>query len=94
MGRKLLAGTMPRTVAEFREQVLLTTYPDYCPELLQKDEAGLPAKPITWVHTSGRSGEYACKWVPVSQRFWDEAGLDFCAIAMLGGLQRQRQGSH
>ena len=36
------------------------------------------------MQTSGRSGEYACKWVPVSQRFWDEAGLDFCAIALLG----------
>ena len=84
MGRKLLRGNMPATVAEFREQVPLTTYPDYCPELLQKNEDGLPAKPITWVQTSGRSGEYACKWVPVSQRFWDEAGLDFCAIAMLG----------
>jgi hypothetical protein len=84
MGRKLLGGAMPRTVAEFREQVPLTTYPDYCPELLEKSEDGLPAKPITWVQTSGRSGEYACKWVPVSRRFWDEAALDFCAISIFG----------
>jgi hypothetical protein len=84
MGRKLLQGAVPKTIAEFREQVPLTTYPDYCPDLLRKCEDDLPAKPITWVQTSGRAGEYACKWVPVSRRFWDEAGLDFAAVALFG----------
>ncbi|MFY9814743.1 MAG: GH3 auxin-responsive promoter family protein [Dehalococcoidales bacterium] len=84
MGRKLLHGAVPKTVAEFREQVPLTTYPDYCSDLLQKCEDDLPVKPITWVQTSGRSGEYACKWVPVSRQFWDEAGIDFAAIAIFG----------
>src|SRR4030042_6510465 len=58
LGRKIMGGTMPATIEEFRQQVPLTTYADYCPELLEKNEAVLPTKPIRWIQTSGRSGEY------------------------------------
>ena len=74
LGRKVMRGVMPETVEEFREQVPLTTYADYCPELLEKREDVLPAKPVQWAHTSGRSGEYRFKWVPISQRAWEELG--------------------
>jgi hypothetical protein len=60
---------MPNTVEEFREQVPLTTYGDYLPELTEKKEEVLPAKVAHWVRTSGRSGEYKAKWVPVSEDF-------------------------
>ena len=33
LGRKVMRGAMPETVEEFREQVPLTTYADYYPEL-------------------------------------------------------------
>ena len=69
MGRKIMRGTEPQTVEEFRQLVPLTTYADYCPELLEKREDTLPAKPITWVRTSGRSGEYACRWVPMTPAY-------------------------
>jgi hypothetical protein len=72
LGRKLLHGARPETVEEFREQVPLTTYDDYCPELSDKREAPLPADPAFWVHTSGRSGDQPCKWVPMTQAFADE----------------------
>lgn len=69
MGEKLFRGHKPETVDEFRRHIPLTTYSDYCPELLDKREDVLPARPSQWVHTSGRSGEYACKWVPLSHEF-------------------------
>jgi hypothetical protein len=78
LGRKIMRGAMPETVEEFREQVPLTTYNDYCPELLERREDVLPVKPVMWMHTSGRSVEYsagkstAVKWVPLSPRFYHE----------------------
>jgi hypothetical protein len=67
-----MRGAMPVTVDEFRKQVPLTTYADYCPELLEKREDVLPAKPMIWEHTSGKSGEYPFKWAPVTHRFAHE----------------------
>lgn len=72
LGKKIMRVTKPQTVEEFREQVPLTTYSDYCPELLEKREAPLPAEPDCWVHTSGKSGEYPFKWVPMTSSFVDE----------------------
>ena len=66
LGKKIMRGAKPETVEEFRQQVPLTIYADYCPELLEKREELLPAKPVMWVHTSGRSGEYPCKWIPMT----------------------------
>jgi GH3 auxin-responsive promoter. len=69
LGRRVMRGAMPETVEEFREQVPLTTYDDYLPELVEKREDVLPTKPAMWVHTIGRVGEYNFKWVPLSERF-------------------------
>jgi hypothetical protein len=71
-GRRLMRGAMPETIQEFREQVPLTTYEDYLPELVEKSEEQLPRKPAMWVHTVGRAGEYNFKWVPLSERFLEE----------------------
>ena len=72
LGRKVMRGALPSTIDEFRKQVPLTTYVDYCPELLEKKEDCLPVKPAAWAHTSGKSGEYPFKWVPISRKTWDE----------------------
>ena len=69
LGRRVMRGAMPTTVEEFREQVPLTTYGDYLPELAEKGEDGLPAKVARWVRTSGKTGEYDVKWVPMSEVF-------------------------
>lgn len=89
LGRKVMKGVMPTSVDEFRNEVPLTTYKDYCPELLEKNEEVLPVKPIRWIQTSGRSGEYPCKWIPVTEAFWNEAGLNFCAVAILGSCKEK-----
>lgn len=87
LGQRLLRGAKPSTVDEFRRQVPLTTYKDYCPELIEQNECVLPAKPVDWIQTSGKGGEYPFKWVPLSERFWEEAGIAFSAIAILGSCR-------
>lgn len=72
LGRKVMRGAMPETVEEFREQVPLTTYVDYCPELLERTEDVLPAKPAYWVHTLGKFGEssYGENVLPAELAHW------------------------
>jgi len=80
LGRKVMRGAMPETVEEFREQVPLTTYADYCPEVSEQCEDVLPAKPLLWQHSQGRSSEYGFrltpyKWAPLTSRFCHEIGI-------------------
>jgi hypothetical protein len=88
LGRKLIPGPRPQTVEEFRRRVPLTTYADYCPELLEKREETLPVKPALWVHTSGRSGEYPCKWVPITPAYAQEMSVIMYGIGMLAGCKK------
>ncbi len=83
LGNKIMLWGRPRTIEEFREQVPLTTYADYCPELSEKREATLPARPAMWVHTSGRSGEYPCKWVPITAAYADELSKIMYGVGMI-----------
>jgi len=87
LGKKIMRGAKPRTVEEFRKQVPLTTYADYCPELIEKREAVLPAKPAIWVHTSGRSGEYPCKWIPLTEAYAHEMSVLMYGIGMLSSCK-------
>jgi hypothetical protein len=75
LGRKVMRGARPQTIEEFRQRVPLTTYKDYCPELLEKQETTLPARPSQWVRSSGRSGEYPCRWIPVTPAAEQEASV-------------------
>ena len=89
MGRRLMGGAMPDTIEEFREQVPLTTYSDYLPELADKREDVLPAKPAMWIHTVGRIGEYTFKWVPLSERFLCEFERVAGGIGLLASCNRK-----
>jgi len=75
LGVKIMSGSRPRTVEEFRRQAPLTTYADYLPELADKREDILPALPAIWVRSSGKSGEYACKWVPITHTYSNELSI-------------------
>ena len=89
LGKKIMRGVVPDTVEEFRTKVRLTTYMDYCPELLERQEKVLPAKPIYWQRTSGRSGEYNCKWIPLSNKQWEELGA-FIGAGLIFGTCKGR----
>jgi hypothetical protein len=94
LGRKIMHGARPKTVEEFRWQVPLTTYADYCPELIEKKEDVLPVKPEFWVHSSGRSGEYPCKWVPMTSAYTWELSKVLCGVGVLSGCNRWGDTSH
>jgi len=87
LGRKIMHGAKPETVEEFRKQVPLTTYADYCPELIEKREAPLPAEPASWVHTSGRSGEYPTKWVPMTPAYSQELSAVMYGVGILSSCK-------
>ena len=90
LGHKLLWGMKPSSVEEFRQKVPLTTYRDYVPYLTEKNEDALPEKPIFWQRTSGKSGEFPCKWVPVTERLYREVG--FYIVAMFAFSSAKRRG--
>jgi hypothetical protein len=95
LGRKVMRGAMPDTVEEFREQVPLTTYKDYYPELPEYQEDALPAKPVLWQHSTGRSSEYGFKaapykWVPLTSRFCHEFGILMYGIGILASCKGRR----
>ena len=83
LGRRVMHRALPETVEDFRNQVPFTAYADYCPELHERHEHGLPAKPAYWVRTSGYSGTYDIKWVPWSEGFAAECEKACAACAVL-----------
>jgi hypothetical protein len=88
LGKKIMRGVRPRTVDEFREQVPLTNYADYCPELLEKEETTLPVPPTQWVRTSGRSGEYLCRWVPITPAHARQMSVIMYGLGNLSSCQQ------
>jgi len=85
----IMKGAKPASVEEFRATVPFTTYRDYAPALLAKDEAGLPEKAHTWLHTSGRSGEYEVKWIPYSQALYEKVGEAFLAAFIVSAAKKK-----
>ncbi len=83
LGRKIMGGAVPETIEEFREQVPLTTYDDYLPELEQKREDVLPARVAYWTRTSGYTSKYDVKWVPLSEGFSAELEKVCAGLAIL-----------
>jgi hypothetical protein len=87
LGMKVMRGAMPTTVEEFREQVPLTTYTDYCPELIEKRGDVLPAQVVRWVRTSGTSEKSYVKWVPFSVGFVRELEKVLAAEIIFSGCK-------
>ena len=89
LGRRVMCGAMPETVEEFREQVPLTTYADYLPELVEKREDVLPTKPAIWVHNIGWPGKYHVKWMPFPERFLYEFERVAAGVGLLASCDPQ-----
>lgn len=94
IGKKIFNGTIPQDVDEFRKRAPLTFYPDYCPELSEKMDDAMPAKPLYWQHTSGRSSDYPfkwenIKWMPITPGFCRELTIMGTAITIFSGCQRK-----
>ncbi len=87
LGRKILGTTPPRTVAEYRTRVPLTTYEDYEPYLSQRDEGALAAKPCVWCHSSGRGGRF--KWIPHSTELMDKTARNLFGVCILSSASER-----
>lgn len=83
LGKRLMKGRKPESIDEFRRIVPITTYRDYTPELSEKREDVLPAKPEMWIHSSGWSDEYSYKWVPASRDFVQELSYLTYGVGLL-----------
>lgn len=89
LGRKIMGNKIPKSVGEFRENVPLTTYEDYAPYLSEKREDVLCTKPLYWACTSGRSGVYRFKWVPISREMFQEWANTVFAMLIFATCQRR-----
>jgi len=87
LGQQVMKGAKPRTLEEFREMVPVTTYADYTPYLTEKIEDALPVKPRLWQRTSGRSEEYTYKWVPITDKIFNELGDIFLAVLIFASCK-------
>ena len=91
LGRYLLNGAAPRNLEEFRERIPLTTYDDYAPYLLEQREDALPDKPVLWQYTSGKSGEYPFRWVPVTAAQLREIRSLLLALLFFSGCKHRNE---
>lgn len=89
LGRIVMKGARPKTVDEFRHDVPLTTYADYAPFLLAQREDMLPEQSIYWQRTSGRSGEYPAKWMPVTQQWANTIAANGIAIMIFSACNER-----
>jgi hypothetical protein len=83
LGNHLAGGPVPDNLEEFRATVPLTNYEDYAPYLLKRRMDVLPKKPLLWQYTSGKTGEYTYRWVPVTSRMVDELEPYIFALMLL-----------
>ena len=84
LGKHFFGKRPPKSVEEFRKNVPLTTYADYVDFLMDQKEDDLPKANYRWARTSGRSGEYACKWVPLTDSMYEKIG-EVVLTAMIFG---------
>lgn len=86
---KIMEGQKPKSAAEFRQVVPLTTYENYMPYLSQKMEGALAKKPILWARTSGRTG--LTKWIPYTKEALDRLANDTLAAFILSSATRKKE---
>jgi len=93
LGKHFFGNRSPKTVEEFREKVPLTAYADYVDFLVDKKEDDLPKANYRWARTSGKSGRYTCKWVPLTDGMYEKIGEAFltgmilCSASEKGDVQ-------
>ena len=87
LGRRLLRGTIPKSVEEFRDTIPLTTYGDYVPFLSMGQDESLGEKAATWAHTTGAQADY--KWVPYTHRGIERLLDNLMAAFILASTQNR-----
>lgn len=83
LGKKIMGGTCPATVEEFRRTVPLTTYEDYAEVLLNQKKDMLPAEPVVWLETTWESGSRPKKLAPYTREMLDVYTSNILAAMIL-----------
>ena len=83
LGQKIMGGTRPATVEEFRRTVPLTTYEDYAEVLLNQKKDMLPAEPVVWLETTWESGSRPKKLAPYTREMLDVYTSNILAAMIL-----------
>ena len=91
LGQYIMNGANPNNVDEFRKRIPLTDYDDYIPYLLDRRERTLPVKPALWQYTSGKSGVYPFRWVPVTDRQLKEIESLIFAMLFFSGCKQRNE---
>jgi hypothetical protein len=85
IGRHLLREEVPNSIAEFRQNVPISSYDDY-ESLLDPDVCNYP-NVYLWAHTSGRSGRF--KWVPYTEQAYYRLGERVLAGVILASAREK-----
>ena len=85
IGRHFFGDWPPTSIAEFRRRVPITTYNDFAPFLVGKQDQY--PNVYEWAHTSGRSGQV--KWVPYTKEAYTRLGEDVLAQVILGAAREK-----
>jgi len=89
LGRKIVGGEVPSTPKEFLRVAPFTTYSNYLPYLPEKLEDMLPAKPVCWMRTSGKTSQYRGKWVPVSAQYYSSLARETVTCLTLASAKKK-----
>lgn len=83
LGKQMLNGKRPETIAEFRKWMPLSTYGDYADVLLQKRGEMLPDQPVLWIQTTWEGGKQPIKVAPYTKSMLDTYRNNTMACLML-----------
>ncbi len=81
LGRRLLRGSLPKSVDEFRKVARLTKYGDYLPDLNNGNDPPLPEPAYQWVQTTGARGDL--KYVPYTRQGYQWVAENLMAAFIL-----------
>ncbi len=87
LGRRLLRGGSPKSVAEFRRTARLTNYGDYLPDLERRTAAEMPEPVQHWVGSKAARSEY--KHIPYTSRAYNVVLDNLMAAFILGSASRK-----
>ena len=89
LGRQLLRGQTPRTVAELRQMLPLTTYADYADVLLPKRADMLCGEPAIWIQTTWEGGLRPIKLAPYTRSMLDTYRHNLIAVMMMASARKK-----
>ncbi len=85
IGKHFFGDRPPTSIVEFRRRVPVTTYDDFAPFLVNKQDQYPDA--YVWAHTSGRSGQI--KWIPYTKEAYVRFGEEMLAQVIMGAAREK-----